>query len=276
MIGAVITKITIEKIIQRKTWSCYANLVIKSTTKMIVNVDARALEWLTYLYLSQDSNGIEEWHEVYNNPGKYDIHRNNQEAFNLPSRLIAKVFLFRFIYRGSAYAYSMDPDFRPVSTKVAFWEDVIDRYYTKYKGIYEIHMKYIRDATTTGRIVSPFGRAYTFTPKERRGELVWSESDIVNWPNQGLGADVMAVARIAVRQRMKRAGLQSKLNTTVHDSIAADCPDNEVQDVAALFNNTFRALPNLITQAYGVEWNVPLLGEVSVGENMLEMTEVKF
>ena len=62
---------------------------------MIVNVDAKSLEWCTYLFLSQDKVGIEEWHGVINDPSKYDIHRANQEAFKLPSRLIAKVFLFR-------------------------------------------------------------------------------------------------------------------------------------------------------------------------------------
>ena len=87
----------------------------------IVQTDTKSLEWATYLYLSQDPVGIEEWHGVLNDPTKNDIHRANEQAFKLPSRLIAKVFLFRWIYRGSAYAYSKDPDFMPVSRKVDFW-----------------------------------------------------------------------------------------------------------------------------------------------------------
>lgn len=242
---------------------------------MIVNVDAKSLEWCTYLYLSQDPVGIDEWIGVVEDPTKNDIHTANQTAFKLPSRLIAKVFLFRWIYRGSAYAYSMDPDFRPVSTSSKFWQEVIDKYYLKYRKIEETHLRYIREATTTGTIVSPLGREYAFTPKEKRGELVWSESDIVNWPNQGLGADVMAVARIAVRQRWKRAGLKGKLISTVHDSIVADVPDNEVSAAASLFDSTFRELPKLISQTYAVDWNVPMLGEVSIGPNMLDLTEIK-
>lgn len=61
----------------------------------IVNVDAKSLEWVTYLHLSQDKVGIEEWHNVVNDPTKFDIHKDNQTKFKLPSRLIAKVFLFR-------------------------------------------------------------------------------------------------------------------------------------------------------------------------------------
>jgi len=61
----------------------------------IVNVDAKSLEWATYLFLSQDPVGMEEWYSVCHDPTKHDIHKANQMAFNLPSRLIAKVFLFR-------------------------------------------------------------------------------------------------------------------------------------------------------------------------------------
>lgn len=242
---------------------------------MIINVDAKSLEWCTYLFLSQDPVGIEEWHGVINDPSKFDIHRANQAAFNLPSRLIAKVFLFRWIYRGSAFAYSKDPDFMPVSKSVDFWQEVIDRYYQKYKMIEATHLRYIREATTTGRIISPFGREYHYEPRKNwRGDLVWSEPDITNWPNQGCGADVMAVARVVAYQRAKRQGLKGKLISTVHDSLVADVPDDEQQAWIVLFDQVFKELPKLITQAYGVDWNIPMLGEVSVGPNMLDQKEV--
>lgn len=61
----------------------------------ICNVDAKSLEWTTYLFLSQDKVGIEEWHAVVADPSTNDMHTANQLKFNLPSRLIAKVFLFR-------------------------------------------------------------------------------------------------------------------------------------------------------------------------------------
>ena len=182
-----------------------------------------------------------------------------------------------WIYRGSAFAYSRDPDFMPVSRSVEFWQDVIDKYYRKYKRIEATHLQYIKQATTTGKIVSPFGREYTFEPvKKWSGELKWNESDITNYPNQGCGADVMAVARVAVWNRWKRAGLQGKLISTVHDSIVADVPEHEIQTVADIFNQVFLDLPKLVTQAYGVDWNVPMLGEVSVGPNMKKLVEIKF
>ena len=246
---------------------------------MIVNADAKSLEWVTYLFLSQDKIGIEEWHNVVADPTKHDIHRSNQEAFRLPSRLIAKVFLFRWIYRGSAFAYSRDPDFVGVSRSQDFWQEVIDRYYAKYKGLHACHMQYIQQATTTGGIRSPFGREYTFEPRRNyRGDLVWSENDITNWPNQGCGADVMAIARVALLSRIKRkTGLQIiKFISTVHDSIVLDVPENYAEFVAQECDKVFRDLPPLITKAYGVDWSLPMLGEVSVGPNMKQLTEIKF
>lgn len=242
---------------------------------MIVNVDAKSLEWCTYLYLSQDPVGIDEWQGVIDDPSKNDIHSANQAAFNLPSRLVSKVFLFRWIYRGSAFAYSKDPDFMSVSKSVDFWQNVIDKYYSKYKEIYNTHMRYIKEASTTGHITSPFGREYTFEQyRNYRGDMLWNENDITNYPNQGCGADVMAVARVACRQRWNRAGFTGKLISTVHDSIVADVPDHEVDDAVVLFDKVFKDLPQLVSNAYGVDWNVPMFGEVSVGPNMLDLTEV--
>lgn len=62
---------------------------------MIINIDVKSLEWTTYLFLSQDKVGIEEWIKVLEDPTNNDIHTANQLAFNLISRLISKVFLFR-------------------------------------------------------------------------------------------------------------------------------------------------------------------------------------
>ena len=56
---------------------------------MLIQCDASQLEWRTVLELSRDQVGIDEILK-----GE-DTHSKNQEAFNLPSRLIAKIFLFR-------------------------------------------------------------------------------------------------------------------------------------------------------------------------------------
>jgi hypothetical protein len=56
---------------------------------LIINCDAKALEWVVGTYLSKDKVAKQE---ILN---KVDQHSLNQKAFNLPSRLIAKTFVFR-------------------------------------------------------------------------------------------------------------------------------------------------------------------------------------
>lgn len=240
----------------------------------LVNVDAKSLEWVTYLHLSQDKTGIDEWYNVVNDPAKFDIHKDNQAKFNLPSRLIAKVFLFRWIYRGPAFAYSRDPDFTPVSNKVDFWQDVIDKYYTKYNGIYKTHMQYLQTVNQTGKLTSPLGRTYTFNKYRKGQNKEYSEYEITNYPNQGLGADVMAVARVSAAARFSKYKLRSLLISTIHDSITADCPDAEVEICKEIFLDVFKELPTNIRKAYGINWQLPMLGEVSIGPNLSDLQEV--
>ena len=164
----------------------------------------------------------------------------------------------------------------PVSKSVDFWQDVIDKYYSKYKQIHKTHLTYIDTAKKTGRLVSPFGRVYEFKPFIKpNGEAKWNESDITNYPNQGLGADIMAVARVEAYKKWVEAGFTGKFISTVHDSIVLDCPDHEVQDAAVILDKVFKDLPRTVTEAFGVEFNVPMCGEVSYGPNMKEQKEIK-
>jgi len=242
---------------------------------MIINIDAKSLEWVTYLYLSQDPVGIEEWYAVVEDSKKNDMHTANQLRFSLPSRLIAKVFLFRWIYRGPAFAYAYDPDFKPVSSSVEFWQDIIDQYYNKYKGIYYTHKQYINTVKETGILTSPFGREYEFKKYYKQGSMEYSEYEITNYPNQGLGADVMAVYRATVKSRFSKYKLNSLLISTIHDSVSADVIESEKEIVKEIFLDSFKVLPRNIEKCLGVKWNLPMCGEISEGPNLKDLTEIK-
>jgi len=242
---------------------------------MLINVDVKSLEWCTYLFLSQDKVGIDEWHSVLDNPTKNDIHKDNQIKFSLPSRLIAKIFLFRWIYRGSAYAYSKDPDFTNISSDIDYWQSIIDSYYSKYSSIYIIHKKYIELAIRQGFIVSPFGRVHEFKPKQTYKGLVYNESDITNHPNQGLGADVVSMIRVLTKHKMDQSKVikKSKLINTVHDSIVTDAPDEEIEPVVRLYSKIFQDVPKALSNYFSVNWNIPIKEEITVGHNMKELSE---
>ena len=96
---------------------------------MIVNGDVKSLEIVVAADLSRDKVLSDEI------LGKQDIHENNRVAFNLPSRHIAKIFVFKLLYGASSYGFANDPDFFEVSKSESFWQEVIDNYYKKYYGI---------------------------------------------------------------------------------------------------------------------------------------------
>ena len=236
---------------------------------MIVNVDFKSLEVVTAAWLSQDQVMMDEI------KAGTDMHEANRVAFNLPSRLVAKVLKFRILYGGTAFSFSKDPDFTPVSKRVDFWEDVIEKYYNKYKGLKKWHDQIIREATTTNRVVSPFGRIFQFEMQKKwNGDMVWPVTDIKNYPVQGTGADIVCMSRVMINKRFHSANLSSKLISTVHDSIVADVPDNEVDRCCKIFAEEISNTPKYLTKYFGVDFNLPLVGEVSVGPNMLDLTEV--
>lgn len=139
----------------------------------IVNADAKSLEVFAGAYLSQDKIMMQE---LING---LDMHENNRSAFDLPSRLIAKVFMFRLMYGGSAYSYANDPDFASVKGNEKYWQKVIDRFYDKYKGFANWHTTIVQEVTQTGKLVMPTGRIYEY---ERNSRGDWPQTTIKNYP----------------------------------------------------------------------------------------------
>jgi len=245
---------------------------------MIVHIDAKSLEWVGIVWLSQDKVGIEEL-----NAG-VDQHSDNQKRFRLPSRLIAKTFVFRLVYGGSAYAYSKDVEFEVVGYNSKQWQEVIDEFYNKYKGIARQHIVWMQTVSTTGKIVMPLGREYHYKQYEKTRKnfktgsietyLEWPRTTILNYPVQGLGADLMAIVRVLVRKYLIQAKLEAKLICTIHDSIDVDAPDHEVPQVIEIFNRAFKETPDVLKRIWGIDFNVPFYGEILTGPNFKDLKEI--
>jgi DNA polymerase I-like protein with 3'-5' exonuclease and polymerase domains len=196
----------------------------------------------------------------------------------LPSRLIAKIFLFRTIFRGSGYSFANDPDFMHVSTSPKFWDEKNEAFFKKYKGIDACHYKW-KDIVLSGNpIVGPFGRAWTIGLKrDSRGELKIPWTTLTNYPVQGTGADIMMLVRIMAYKRIKKNAKLCDVVvfiSTVHDSIVVDCPEWAVGEVVNIFHACFADLRKTIYQNFGYDWNVPMDCECKVGLNMKDMKKI--
>ena len=235
---------------------------------MLIQCDAAALEIRVAAFLSQDKVLIQEIKDGV------DLHTDNQQRFGLPSRLIAKILNFRILYGGNEFSFANDPEFIPISKSKEYWKGVIDEYYKKYRGIAKWHEELIREAVTTGKVVSPTGREYIFTKFD--GKI--RDTQVKNYTVQGTGADIMALARVSFHNRMKKLNYNNcLLVNTVHDSIVLDVDENtvDVQKIINTMHEVFDDLPMNFKKMFGVEFNTPMACEVQTGYNWEDMTVVE-
>ena len=245
---------------------------------MLIKADASALEWRSAVFLSQDKVGIREIIEGL------DQHTHNQLTFGLPSRLIAKTFVFRLIYGGSAYSYAHDVNFDGIGNE-KFWQGVIDKFYEKYNDLAKWHISLMQTVSATGKLIIPTGREFLFKQYPNfRGEMEWPRTQILNYPVQGYSADLMKLARIAAYNRIsKKYGDRALFIATVHDDVELDVNINLSldEDREMLYNicmeleQVFKDIPTLYEKYFKQPFNVPMSGEVSYGMTLAKMINFK-
>lgn len=238
---------------------------------MFIGADLSAIEWRVLIETCRDPVGMKEILD------KEDIHTNNQIAFSLPSRLIAKVYLFRSIYnRGKGYAFTLDPDFMHVSTSAKYWDEVGQKFYKKYAGIEELYKQNIKLITQGKPLVGILGREWLI-PMEHdyKGDLKIPETKAVNYPTQGTSADIMMLMRISFWNRLQKQSWASevKLVSTVHDSVTCDAPSKYKQHIGNMFHEVVDDLPKNIQKLFNYTWVVPLACETKAGPNLKDMTK---
>ena len=235
---------------------------------MLLQADAKQLEWVGAAYLSQDNLAIEE---IWNGT---DMHSDNQTRFGLPSRLIAKTFVFRLIYGGSAYSYANDPNFREIGNET-YWQSIIDQFYNKYTKLKEWHDEIVFRAKRDRKLTMPTGRVYYYEPEVTSYGVKHPRTKILNYPVQGLGADLMSIARVSLRNRLlDKEGV--KLINTVHDSIILDF-DPKVWDnnsIVKIVEKCFNDVPDNFKRLFGHNFNLPMRVECEIGPTWGNMETV--
>lgn len=235
----------------------------------LLQVDASQGEWRAAVQLSGDEVALSE---ILNGA---DTHELNKVAFKLPSRLIAKVYLFRTIFRGSGWAFANDADFNHVSDSTKYWDNVNEMFYKKYYGLDKQHYKWWEIVRSGQPIVGPLGREWfiPLTPKPgREFKIPWTT--LSNYPVQGTFADLMTIARISGFNRVKAAGIPCKFISTVHDSIVIDVATEYLQQVADIFYQVFDDLPKNVKRLFNYDWIVPMPCECKYGMNMKDTTKL--
>ena len=169
-------------------------------------------------------------------------------------RRSAKAVNFGIVYGISSFSLSQD-----IHVSVAEAKEYMDRYFAHYAGVKAYMDGIIEQAKADGYVSTLFGRR-RWVPELKSSNFntrSFGERVALNAPIQGTAADIIKLAMIRVRDRLKAEGLESRLVLQVHDELIVECPEAEAERVCALVGEEMEGVAAL---------SVRLLAETHAGK----------
>ena len=170
----------------------------------------------------------------------------------------AKAVNFGIVYGISAYSLSQD-----IGVTVAEAKDYMEAYFASFPGVKAYMEAVVAKARENGYVETLFHRRRDL-PELKSSNFnlrSFGERVALNMPIQGTAADLMKLAMVAVRRRLKAEGLRAELVLQVHDELIVECPEAEAETVAKLRAEEMQGVAHLA---------VPLTAEAHWGRNWLE------
>lgn len=229
--------------------------------KKIISADYSQIE----LRLIAEISGEENMIKAFQN-GE-DIHASTaSKLFQVPlnevtklQRSQAKTVNFGIIYGVSSFGLSEQTGLSRSESKA-----MIDAYFETYPRLKEYMNEQVLKARKNGFVETLLGRKRHLKDINSVNFVVkgHAERNAVNAPIQGSAADIIKIAMINIDKELSRQNLKTKMLLQVHDELLFETPINEVEQAKELIKNEME-------NAYKTQ--VPLLTEVGVGDNWLEV-----
>ena len=225
--------------------------------RMLADADYSQIELRVLAHLSGDKAMI----KTFCDGG--DIHTETAASvLNVPPELItpeqrrsAKAVNFGIVYGIGAFSLSKDIG---VSRREA--EDYIHDYLRNYKGVADYMERVVEEAKKNGYVETLFGRR-RYLPELASSNFnmrAFGERVARNMPIQGTAADIIKIAMVHVRNRLKAEKLDAKLILQVHDELIVECPEAESDTVKKILEEEM---------ANAVQLSVPMLAEAGSGKS---------
>src|SRR4051812_33887889 len=115
-------------------------------------------------------------------------------------------------------------------------QEFIDRYLERFPAVKEFIDRTIASATTEGHVATLFGRIRRVPELRSRQFQTRSlgERLAVNMVIQGTAADIIKVAMVRARDRLRDAGLSTRLVLQIHDELLFEGPEAEVEQACQI------------------------------------------
>jgi len=170
-------------------------------------------------------------------------------------RNAAKAINFGIAYGLSAFGLSQRLELPPREA-----QEIIDRYFERYRGVREWLDGTIESARRDGAVATLFGRRRLLPDIRSRNANVrqGAERMAVNTPIQGTAADLIKRAMLRAAEALRAQKLQSRMTLQVHDELVFEGPEGEADAVSALAREAMSGAGQL---------KVPLIVSVGVDRN---------
>ena len=170
----------------------------------------------------------------------------------------AKAVNFGIVYGISAFSLSQD-----IGVSVAEAKAYMDAYFATFPGVRRYMDAVVEQARETGYVETLFHRRRDL-PELKSSNFnlrSFGERVALNMPIQGTAADIMKLAMVAVRKRLRQELPEARLVLQVHDELIVECPEAQAETAAALLKEEMENVVSL---------SVPLTADAHWGRNWLE------
>ncbi len=209
--------------------------------KVLVDADYSQIELRLLACMARDRAMIDGF-----NHGE-DVHTiTASQVFGVPveevtplMRRSAKAVNFGIVYGISAFSLSQD-----IGVTVAQAKEYMEKYFRHYSGVKAYMDHVVEQARQDGYVTTLFGRR-RWVPELKSSNFntrSFGERVALNAPIQGTAADIIKLAMIRVRDRLRAEGLEGRLVLQVHDELIVECPERETERVCALVKEEMEAV----------------------------------
>ena len=227
---------------------------------VLIDADYSQIELRVLAHISQDEHMIEAFRS-----GK-DIHAATAaKVYHVPleevtpqMRSSCKAVNFGIVYGISDFSLAQDIG---VTRKEA--GEFIRTYLATYPGVAKYMDDIKESARENGYVTTLFGRRRALPELQSRNFNIRSfgERVAMNTPIQGTAADIIKIAMVRVRDRLRREGLESRLILQVHDELILEAPRSEQEEAMRLLKEEMEA---------AFQMDAPLVAEAKAGHSWYE------
>ncbi len=227
---------------------------------LIAEADFSSLEWVCAGELSRDPQiiaDIEEAKDIHTQTATI-IHQCDASEVTKDMRAGVKKFTFSPTYGGMG------------GGELPHVQVYFKEFFNIYKGLAAYHKKLTDGVLKTGIVETPSGRQYHWPNAKRFGNgRVSNHTQIVNFPVQGFGNDLVQLSCIRAFRRFKETQMKSLIILTVHDSIVVDTHPDEVRQVEEILTWAMRDVLEEASDRWNYDFVLPLSIEIEFGPNWL-------